>query len=194
MSATSLWWCPEWNGLPILCTEHLCLPGINKYTSWYRGIKVQRDGESCTSHIPLWKCLSFHLNQEHHPFCSLPHPCSYISGYLLAAEDLSVQPERGRAVSSWLVFLLSPWRQVYPWGTDFHPKAMAGNLHRYSSICWKHCILHCVILFFFNLYLCSTVHDLIKDLESEENLNYKKKGGCRRSGEQCRVGFWVSHN
>ena len=54
---------------------------------------------------------------------------------------------------------------------------MAGNLQRHSSIYWKHYIYAVSFYFFFNLYLCSTVHDPIKALESEENLNYKKGGG-----------------
>ena len=43
---------------------------------------------------------------------------------------------------------------------------MAGNRQIYAVSFY----------FFFNLYLCSTVHDPIKALESEENLNYKKGG------------------
>ena len=98
MAPTSLWRGPEWNGLPILCTEHLCLPGINKrHAFWYQEIKVQRDRESCTSHTPLWKCLSFHLNQEHHPLCPLPHPGSCISGPWIFSVGIECLPGERRA-------------------------------------------------------------------------------------------------
>ena len=98
MAPTSLWRGPEWNGLPILCTEHLCLPGINKrHASWYQEIKVQRDRESCTSHTPLWKCLSFHLNQEHHPLRPLPHPSSCISGPWIFSDGIECLPGERRA-------------------------------------------------------------------------------------------------
>lgn len=120
----------------------------------------QRDGKSHSSHIPLCKCLSFHLTQEHDTF--YPHASGSYRSQHSPATGLLSQPGRGIPGSSWLVLLVHLEDECIPEAVSLSLKPQMESIRDMPAFTGNITFFTHPLTFFFNFYLCCIVDYPVK--------------------------------